>query len=82
MSEKWGQETAPQVPPDAKFRADLHRALEESHRQQVARRRVGAHRSGDPDDAVRRLASFALVLLLVAAAAYIFRYLNRRPAVT
>lgn len=80
MSETWGHETAPQVPPDAKFRADLHRALEESHRQQVARRKVGAHRSGGPDDAARRMAGIGLLLLFwLAVVAFVCGRQGRRP---
>ena len=74
MSEQWGQESAPQTPPSAKFRADLHRALEESHRQQVARRKVGAQPRGKPDATLRRLGWLVLLLALVlAGTALLFR---------
>jgi hypothetical protein len=43
MSEDWVSGTAPSVPPDRKFRADLHRALEETHRRQSAQRQTEAH---------------------------------------
>jgi hypothetical protein len=40
MSELWTPEAYPAVPPDAKFRQDLQRALEQTHRQQAAQRKL------------------------------------------
>ena len=42
MSEQWKLDDVPQVAPDDKFRQDLHLALEQTYRQQMARRQSGA----------------------------------------
>ena len=42
MSEQWKLDDVPQVAPDDKFRQDLHLALEQTYRQQMARRQLGA----------------------------------------
>jgi hypothetical protein len=42
MSEEWVPDAAPPVPPDSKFREELHRALEETHRRQIVERRTSA----------------------------------------
>ena len=42
MSEQWTSGAYPAVPPDEKFRHDLQRALEQTHRQQMAQRKLGA----------------------------------------
>jgi hypothetical protein len=62
MSEPWTPETYPAVAPDAKFRQDLQRALEQTHRQQSAQRKLGTHGRGGPLLSPRRLAGFALLL--------------------
>lgn len=42
MGEQWNDNGTPLVSPDARFRADLHRALQDTHqRQQVQRRLYG-----------------------------------------
>ena len=42
MAEQWIDNGTQLVSPDAKFRADLHRALQDTHqRQQVQRQRYG-----------------------------------------
>lgn len=41
MSEQWKIEDVPQVTPDDKFRQELHMALEQTYRQQMARRQLG-----------------------------------------
>ena len=42
MSEHWKLDDVPQVAPDDKFRQELHLALEQTYRQQMARRQLGA----------------------------------------
>ncbi|HAJ36219.1 MAG TPA: hypothetical protein DCL15_11045 [Chloroflexi bacterium] len=42
MAEQWHDNGTPLISPDAKFRADLHRALQDTHqRQQMQRQRYG-----------------------------------------
>ena len=41
MSEEWMSTSTVQVAPDAKFRQDLQRALEQTHRQQLVQRQLG-----------------------------------------
>jgi ferric-dicitrate binding protein FerR (iron transport regulator) len=42
MKEQWKLDDVPQVSPDDKFRQELHLALEQTYRQQMARRQLGA----------------------------------------
>jgi hypothetical protein len=80
MAEQWIDNGTPLVSPDAKFRADLHRALQDTHqRQQVQRQRYGDkadHRF--LADGWRVLAAFGLVALVFA----IGYYLGQRGAST
>ena len=41
MNEQWKLDEVPQVSPDDKFRQELHLALEQTYRQQMARRQLG-----------------------------------------
>jgi hypothetical protein len=61
MSEEWVPNSVPSVPPDSKFREDLHRALEETHRQQMAQRKLGAR----PEHGASPTNSRAFWLLLI-----------------
>ena len=62
MNEQWQTNDVPQVSPDDKFRQELHHALEQTYRQQMARRQLGAA----PAPAPQRpwLAMIAGVMLL------------------
>ncbi|HHY53923.1 MAG TPA: hypothetical protein GYA08_00670 [Chloroflexi bacterium] len=68
MAEQWHDNGTPLVSPDAKFRADLHRALQATHQRQQGQRQ----RSGDTParqllaDGARGLAAFGLVALVFA----------------
>lgn len=64
MSEQWMTNSAPTVPPDTKFRQDLHRALEETHRQQLAQRKVGA-RADHKRDLTDGRARWLVVIVLL-----------------
>lgn len=68
MSEQWHDNGTPLVSPDAKFRADLHRALQDTHqRQQVQRQLYGdtANRQFLADG-WRVLVALSLVALVLA----------------
>ena len=41
MTEEWLEDRTPQVPPDERFRAELHKTLEEVHRKQMTDRNPG-----------------------------------------
>lgn len=41
MTEEWLEDRTPQVPPDERFRAELHKKLEEVHRKQMTERKPG-----------------------------------------
>ena len=41
MNEQWKLDDVPLVSPDDKFRQELHLALEQTYRQQMARRQLG-----------------------------------------
>lgn len=61
--------TVPDIQPEARFRADLHRALEATHRQHAAQRALGT-RPLPPDDGEERstlpwLATALLVFVFV-----------------
>ena len=63
MSEPWTPEAYPAVPPDAKFRQDLQAALERTHRQQMAQRKLGTQGSARPLLSPRRAAGIFFLLL-------------------
>ncbi len=68
MSEQWTPGAFPTAPLDAKFRQDLQRALEQTHRQQAARRKLGARSKPKAAAPLRqglRLAVIVLALLLL-----------------
>ena len=68
MSDQWTAETYPPVPPDDKFRQDLQRALEQTHRQQMAQRKLGTQGSEKQALSMGLIAGF-LALILAAAVA-------------
>jgi len=79
MSEEWSSNSTPAVPPDNKFRQDLHRALEETHRQQMAKRKLGAPPDRGPN--LTRNSTFWLLmigLLALAGLAVYFAGRSRR----
>jgi len=69
MSESWTPQTYPAVPPDAKFRQDLQRALKQTHRQQAAQRKLGTQSRARRLFSLRRIAGLALLLLALLLAA-------------
>lgn len=69
ISKPWTPSAYPAVPPDAKFRHDLQRALEQTHRQQMAQRKIGAYSPARPLLSPRRVAGFLLLLLALLLAA-------------
>lgn len=75
MTEQWNENGTPLVSPDAKFRADLHRALQDTHqRQQVQRQLYGDRAEHRPlTDGWRALAAFGLVALVFALGFYLGR---------
>ena len=74
MSEEWMSSSTIQVSPDAKFRQDLQRALEQTHRQQLVQRQLGT-RPARRDLAQRRETWLAasLLLLILLVGAYLLR---------
>ena len=73
MSKPWPPDAYPAVPPDAKFRHDLQRALEQTHRQQTAQRKVGAYSPAKPLLSPRRVAGiFFLLLALLLLARWVW----------
>ena len=69
MSTQWTPDVYPAVPPDAKFRQDLQKALEQTHRQQMAQRKLrapGAERNGRLRRQAAGVALLLLALLLIA----------------
>ena len=64
MSEEWVSNSTPSVPPDDKFRQDLHRALEETHRQQMAQRKLGARPDQVPNPTNSRAFWLRVIVLL------------------
>jgi hypothetical protein len=69
MSDQWTADTYPAVPPNEKFRQELQLALEQTHRQQIAQRKLGtrgAHRSTrKPNPIFGLLVILALLVLAV-----------------
>ena len=72
MSETWTPDTYPAVPPDAKFRQELQQALEQTHRQQAAQRKLGTHSGAKRLLSPRRvLVIFFLLLALLLVARWL-----------
>ena len=63
MSEEWMSSSTLQVAPDAKFRQDLQRALEQTHRQQLVQRQLGTRPA--PRGLAQRRETWVTVLLLL-----------------
>ncbi len=68
MSDQFTAESYPAVPPDDKFRQDLQRALEQTHRQQMAQRKLGTQGGQKQALSMGMIAGF-LALVLAAAVA-------------
>lgn len=64
----------PVAQPAARFRHDLHKALELTHRQQAARRKLGTH----PAPAESHWGAWGLLLAGIAVVLGIIVYLRRR----
>ncbi len=68
-AEQWTADALPPVAPNAKFRQDLQRALEQTHRQQMAQRKLGtqppAAQPGLLRDSRLRLALLALLAVVL-----------------
>lgn len=80
--EQWNGGDTPQVAPDARFREDLYRALQETHRQQRVQRQLYGGKSGGNADVSlgRRLLAFAAALALLLAVFGFGYYLGRRQS--
>lgn len=65
MSESWTKDSYPAVPPDARFRQNLQAALEQTHRQQAAQRKLGTQRPARRMLSPQRVVGVALLLLAV-----------------
>jgi len=77
--EQWNGGNTPQVAPDARFREDLYRALQETHRQQRAQRqRYGATAENAPLPLGQRMLAFGAALALLLAIFGAGYYLGRR----
>jgi hypothetical protein len=57
----------PQVQPDAQFRQDLHRALELTHRQHTAQRKLGTQAEEPPSLLWHSMLAASLAMLVFAA---------------
>ncbi len=80
--ERWNGGDTPQVAPDARFREDLYRALQETHRQQRVQRQLYADSAGNARNTpfVGRLAAFGAALALLLAVFGFGYYLGRRQS--
>ncbi len=68
MIDQFTAQSYPAVPPDDKFRQDLQRALEQTHRQQMAQRKLGTQGGQKQARSLGLVAGF-LALILAAAVA-------------
>lgn len=78
--EQWNGGDTPQVAPDARFREDLYRALQETHRQQRVQRQLYGSAAGGNAGAPlgRRMLAFGAALALLLAIFGAGYYLGRR----
>jgi hypothetical protein len=77
VSDQWIVDTYPAVPPNEKFRQDLQRALEQTHRQQAAQRKLGTQGRRKTSPQVRQVAAFAAVVIAIL---FVLRLLRARQA--
>jgi hypothetical protein len=75
MSDQWTVDTYPAVPPNEKFRQDLQLALEQTHRQQAAQRKLGTHGRRKTSPQMRQVAAFAAVVIGIL---FVLRLLRAR----
>jgi len=78
--EQWNSGDTPQVVPDTRFREDLYRALQETHRQQRALRQLSGSTAGGNAAAPhgRRVLTFAAALALLLVLFGVSYHLGRR----
>jgi len=73
MDEQWSDNDAPLIPPDAKFRQELARSLQDTHsRQRVQRQRPGASSARRQRTSVWTLLGAVSLLTLIFALGYYF----------
>lgn len=77
--EQWAVDALPAVAPNAKFRQDLQRALEQTHRQQMAQRKLGTQ--PPPQPPLRQDKRLRLALLALLAIALLWLLLRPKPLV-
>ena len=77
--EQWNGGDTPQVAPDARFREDLYRALQETHRQQRVQRQLYGETTR-PAPFGRKLLAFGAALALLLAIFGFGYYLGRRQS--
>ena len=80
--EQWNGGDTPQVAPDARFREDLYRALQETHRQQRVQRQLYGETTGHarPAPFGRKLLAYGAALALLLAVFGFGYYLGRRQS--
>lgn len=80
--EQWNGGDTPQVAPDARFREDLYRALQETHRQQRVQRQLYGETIGParPAPFGRKLLAYGAALALLLAIFGFGYYLGRRQS--
>ena len=77
MRQQWTENGTPLVPPDARFREELHRALQDTHqRQQVQRQLHSGHKSqrSDRPGVGVLLAALSLLALVFGLGYYLRRH--------
>jgi hypothetical protein len=72
----------PPVQPASDFRANLHQALERTHRQYSAQRVLGTRRPPEPEQESRSLVMAALLLAALVLVGMVWRWWGRRGAQT
>ena len=80
--EQWNGGDTPQVAPDARFREDLYRALQETHRQQRVQRQLYGDTSGRsrPASFGQKALTFGAALALLLAVFGFGYYFGRRQS--
>lgn len=75
MDEQWSDNGAPLVPPDAKFRQELARALQDTHNRQRAQRQLYGSSSARRNQTTvwTLLGAFSLLMLFFGIGYYVGR---------